>query len=406
MKIAIVSINFYPERIGIGKYNTDFVKSLIEKGHEVAVVTAPPHYPDWNISEGYKNSYQYERLFGAEVFRCPIYIPKKPGNLKRILHLVSFSLSSSYRLGKLLNKDYDLIFLVQPTLFCAPFVIGLGSLYKIKVSMHVQDFEIDAMLGLSNSKKAPYFIRLVKSLEKRIMKKFDFVSTISSSMERKLRDKGVDSGKIISFPNWSSSFLLKNRNSTKFRRKYSLNDDDFLVLYSGNMGRKQGLEIVLEAAEKLQDLEKVKIFMAGNGVHRDHLEKIRANLRLVNVKFIPLQDSELFNDMLNSADLHLVIQRNSIADVVMPSKLTNILAVGGHAIVTAHKETELGQLALRYPHIYRIVTPDSAKDLEDAIRLAANSTNRNKINQVAKDYADNYLDMGSIIDSFISKVKN
>lgn len=96
MKILVYGINYSPELTGIGKYTGEMVEWLAAQGHEVRVITAPPYYPQWQVGENY-SAWRYKREEGAAtVWRCPLYVPKQPSTLKRLLHLGSFAVSSFF----------------------------------------------------------------------------------------------------------------------------------------------------------------------------------------------------------------------------------------------------------------------------------------------------------------------
>src|SRR5262249_40405943 len=95
MKILLYSANFAPEPVGIGKYSGEMVNWLVANGHEVRVVAAPPYYPNWQLDKGYRwPLYRRQQLGGAVIWRAPLWVPRSPGGLKRILHLVSFAICS------------------------------------------------------------------------------------------------------------------------------------------------------------------------------------------------------------------------------------------------------------------------------------------------------------------------
>ncbi len=98
MKILVYGINYSPELTGIGKYTGEMVEWMASQGHDVRVITAPPYYPEWKVGERY-SSWRYRREEGAAtVWRCPLYVPKQPSTLKRLIHLGSFALSSFFPL--------------------------------------------------------------------------------------------------------------------------------------------------------------------------------------------------------------------------------------------------------------------------------------------------------------------
>ncbi|MCK4703844.1 MAG: colanic acid biosynthesis glycosyltransferase WcaI, partial [Gammaproteobacteria bacterium] len=120
MKIIIYSINYYPELIGIGKYNGEMAEWLADKGHEVSVITAPPYYPAWVVKSGYSRFwFKKEKLNQVNVIRCPLWVPSKPSGLKRILHLFSFAFTSfPVIFWYAIRHRPEIIFVVEPPIFC------------------------------------------------------------------------------------------------------------------------------------------------------------------------------------------------------------------------------------------------------------------------------------------------
>ena len=121
-----------------------------------------------------------------------------------------------------------------------------------------------------------------------------------------------------------------------------------------------------------------------------------------NIRFYPLQPYEDLPASLALADCHLVIQKAGVADAVLPSKLTNILSVGGQAVITAEKETEFGKLCIEYAGIAELVEPKSAQAIEAGIR---NVLEKPKHNRIAEEYAKNNLDKQAVLESFESQLE-
>ncbi|MFC3200254.1 WcaI family glycosyltransferase [Alteromonas oceani] len=404
MKFLLYSLNHYPELTGIGKYNGEMVSTLVEMSTDVSVLCAPPYYPEWKIKREYASfGYVTETSDDAVVYRCPLYVPSNVTTLKRLLHLFSFSVSSGLRLFSLFKLKPDLVFLVQPTFFCAPATLLYCKLTGAKSVMHIQDYELDAMLGLGmGGGKIANFLKKVESW---IMSKFDLVSTISYSMIDNARTKGVPDSKLLLFPNWADvSFVTPDTAYESFKERLGLEPADKVILYAGNMGKKQGLEIVLDAAESFKERPDLKFLMVGAGAHAEVLKGLAKQKQLTNMLFLPLQAWDDVPAMLAMADIHLVIQKKGAADAVLPSKLTNILAAGGQSIITAELCTELGQLAEKFPGIYDLIEPESAPALVEAInkQLANEETGHNL---VARSYAEENLDRNKIIDRFLHDVQ-
>ncbi len=413
MNFLLYSINYSPELTGIGKYNGDLVPELVKRGSDVAVLTAPPYYPEWKRHEDFTNGWTQKYDVGVRIYRCPLYVPLHVTTLKRLLHLCSFGVSSGLRLFTLLRLKPDCIFLVQPTLFCAPIALLYAKLVGAKTILHIQDFEVDAMFGLGmvgSSKKTDRCVkesRIKKSIracESWLMNRFDVVSSISYSMLDNVKNKGVADEKLLFFPNWSdTNFVAPDVDGSALRDAWGYKVSDKVILYSGNIGQKQGLEIVLEAAQAFSDESNVKFLIVGSGSYSGVLENQARSLGLQNLEFKPLQAWEDVPKILSMADVHLVVQRKGAADAVLPSKLTNILSAGGHALVTAEANTELGKISEKFPNIYTCVEPESTVSFVSGLKaiLALDTT---MPNMIARQYALDNLNVETVIDRFYASI--
>lgn len=403
MNILLYSLNFSPEKTGIGKYNAEFVDSLLNKGFDVSVVCAPPYYPEWKVKNGYSASKFVQETSGSlSVHRCPLYVPKNVTTVKRLLHLLSFSVTSAFKLLTLFRKSHDVLIVVQPTFFCVPISLLFCKLTRTRSILHIQDFELNAMLGLGMAKPG-FLTKLLYRIESFFMKKFDAVSTISFSMLDKASEKGVNDSQLLFFPNWADTeFVNPSVDGTCFKVRLGIPLSTKVVLYAGNIGKKQGLDLVLNAATFFLDQDVVFLFV-GDGAYANDLKRLSNEMGLKNCIFLPLQDWEDVPSMLSMADIHLVIQRRGAADSVLPSKVTNILSCGGNAIVTADGDTELGLLEKRFPGIYKLIEPENLEKLVEALKQQLSTTDVS-YNRIARNYSVSYLNKEKIIDDFMSSV--
>ncbi len=406
MKILVYGINYSPELTGIGKYTGEMVEWMASQGHEVRVITAPPYYPEWQVGKHY-SSWRYRREEGAAtVWRCPLYVPKQPSTLKRLIHLGSFALSSFFPLMAQRRWKPDRIIGVVPTLFCTPGMRLLGKLSGARTLLHIQDYEVDAMLGLgmAGKGKGGKVARLASAFERSGLHNVDYVSTISRSMMNKAQEKGVAAEKVIFFPNWSEVARFRDvapADVAALRAQLGLAEAHKIILYSGNIGEKQGLENVIDAAAALSD-KPWQFVIVGQGGGKARLEKMARERGLQNIQFFPLQSYDALPALLKMADCHLVVQKRGAADAVLPSKLTNILAVGGNALITAEAHTELGQLCTSLPGIAVCVEPESVPALVAGIEQALTMP---KENTVARDYAERTIEKENVLSQFIADIR-
>ncbi|WP_256360528.1 glycosyltransferase [Methylomonas koyamae] len=198
-------------------------------------------------------------------------------------------------------------------------------------------------------------------------------------------------------------FLKPGVDADLFRQRWDIPDTTRVVLYSGNMGKKQGLEIVLQAAKALESREDVLFLMVGAGAAETDLKQQAQQLQLANLRFYPLQKYEELPALMALADIHLVIQKKGAADAVLPSKLSTILAVGGQAVITAEDETELGLLCQKYQGIARCIEPEDSDVLADALKQMLESK-LDRYNPVAHQFALDNLEKVPVLSRLVERL--
>lgn len=401
MKILLYGINFAPELTGIGKYTGELAAWLAARGHDVRFVTAPPYYPAWAVSHGYSaRAYRTEVWQGATVFRCPLWVPRQAGGAKRLLHLGTFAVSSlPVLLAQVLWRP-QLVWVVEPALFCAPAAWGMARLCGAKAWLHVQDFEVDAAFGLGLL-KGQRIHNAVAAVERWLMRRFDVVSTISQRMHQRLLAKGVDAAKAKLMVNWvdMTQFAMPSPDGVEaYKSELNISPDVAVALYSGNMGDKQGLDILAKVARLclVETTPAIVFVFCGNGSGRANLVTMCQGLP--NVRFIDLQPTERLADLLGTATIHLLPQRADAADLVMPSKLTGMLASARPVVATAHPGTELANL-VQYCGL--VVPPDDAGAMADAVlALAADPALCERLGAAGFLYAQAHLDKEAVLQQF------
>ena len=203
MRILICGIHFHPELTGVGRYTGEMASYLSRVGHEVRVVTAPLYYPYWQVQPGFKGwQYRAEAWQGVRIFRTPLWVPRQPSGMNRLLHLFAFALFSLPVLVGQIGWKADLVLCVVPTLFMAPAALLIARLGGSTSWLHIQDFELDAALGLEMLPGRMVLGRLAQAFEHFAITRFDRVSTISKNMLDLAVAKGVKAGRTVLLPNW------------------------------------------------------------------------------------------------------------------------------------------------------------------------------------------------------------
>ena len=408
MRILINSINFYPELISTGKYTGEMAQWLAERGHEVRVVTSPPHYPTWRVFDEYSSwRFAKERWSPAagsgvlEIFRCPLWVPRMPRGWRRLPYLASFSLTSApVMLAQALWKPH-LVLQIEPTFFGSPQTL-LSAWFSGAVSwLHIQDFEVDVAFQLSDF-SSQRLRRWTHRIERRLMTKFARVSTISNRMIEKLCIKGVPLSRAVLFPNWVDTVAIHPLpGPSPLRQKLGIPTDTVVALYSGNMGLKQGLHTLVEVSRLLAARRDIYFVICGDGPYRKELMTMTQHSD--NVRFLPLQPADALNDLLNLGDIHLLPQLAGAADLVMPSKLTGIMASGRTVLATADEGSQIATVL----DGRGLICPSGDADAFAAALtfLAGNPELRRKLGEAARKYAVTHLSRDQVLLEFEHLIK-
>ncbi|MBT8265587.1 MAG: WcaI family glycosyltransferase [Bacteroidia bacterium] len=331
--ITFIGLNYAPEDTAIGLYSTQWVDFLNDNGFNVTVITAFPYYPQWKISEDYanKSTFYREERNGIKILRYKQYVPKSPSFLKRIIHLLDFTIGSFINLFKV--KKCDVVIAVVP--FTTSIFLGYIQKLRFKAPLwtHIQDFEFDAALQTGVGKKKNIFFSILFRIEKWVLSKSDMASTISQSMLQRLSEK--TKSKQFYLPNWIDEEQINPETSDQ--HEY-LTSDKMKILYSGNIGDKQDWEAFISFCHEI-DVEKYEVIIVGNGAKKDWVvEQLTA---LPHVSYYEPVAYEALSSLLCSADIHVLFQKPDVVDTVMPSKVLGMMASAKPSIIIGNENSEV-----------------------------------------------------------------
>ncbi|KKB11059.1 hypothetical protein VE25_14860 [Devosia geojensis] len=341
MKLLVLGLNYAPEKVGTGVYTAGMAEAIARVGHEVRVIAGKPYYPAWRLVEGHRAfTFDGDREAGVEITRVPHYIPASPTGPRRLAHHASFAVFSAFPLiWQALTWRPDVVMAIAPSLAAAPAARIAAGLCGARSWLHVQDFEVETAFATGLIKADGYLGVFARAFEKRVLTGFGTLSTISPQMCAKLAEKGVPSDRIVELRNWADTEGIRPlATPSRYRQEWGI-ATPHVALYSGNIANKQGIDIVVEAARRLAHRTDLTFVVCGEGSNRaDLTARVRG---LANFRVHDLQPRERLNDLLGLATIHLLPQLAGAADLVLPSKLANMLASGRPVVATAAPGTGL-----------------------------------------------------------------
>jgi colanic acid biosynthesis glycosyl transferase WcaI len=364
MRILLVGLNYAPEVVGIGPYTTELAEHFAVTGHEVSVLTSFPYYPHWRIDPAYrrKRPFLVERINGVRVVRSPILLPGAGhSTLRRILFDSSSAMTSlmaSAGIGAI-----EVVICVSPPLQLGVTAWLIARSRGARLVLHLQDLVPDAALsvGMMHDGKAVWLARL---LERFVYSRSDRITVISRGFLENLVAKGISTRKVRLLPNWVDTIKFTALSDPAVRATLGAKNGETLVLHTGNMGAKQGLETVVDAAAELAN-ENIVLTLVGDGSHRMQLEARALRLGLKNLRFVPLQDD--LPAVLAAADVLVLAQRGRVIDSVAPSKLLSYMASGKPVVAAVNELSEAGRV-VQMAGCGIVVPPEDPAALASAIR--------------------------------------
>ena len=369
MRVVVWGINYAPEITGIAPHNVALCEFLQRHGHDVEMVTTFAYYPAWRKrSEDRHKLFRTDRINDVPVHRCWHFVPARVSAWKRIVHEASFVLTSTMRI--LLLKRPDVYIIASPPLLLGTAAWFVGKLKRAPFVFHVQDLQPDAAVGLGML-KAGVFTRALYWLESFAYRHATRVSGISEEILDAFRRKGVPERKLILFPNavaLSGEAEIPERG--RFRTKHGFAPDEFLATYAGNLGVKQGLNLLLDAADLLRSEKALRIVIAGDGAAREMLEKEVSRRKLTNVSMLPLQFGIDYKELLIDADISLITQQSGSGNAFFPSKLLITLAYSSPVVTVADEGSALARVVAD-GHFGRNVVPGKPELLGKTLRELA-----------------------------------
>jgi colanic acid biosynthesis glycosyl transferase WcaI len=401
MRVVVWGINYAPEQTGIGPYNLSMCEFLAERGHTVHMVTGFEYYPVWKKrAEDAGRMFRDEDRGGVKVHRCWLYVPHKLRAWKRIVHELSFVITSFCRV--LILRRPDVFVIVSPPLLLGVAGAVAGFLKRRPFIFHVQDLQPDAAIRLGMLRVDRSLTRVLYGIEFIAYAAAARIASISPGILRMIREKGVTERKLIYFPNGVRCPGRLPR-AGLFRQRHHIPPAAFIVLYSGNLGAKQGLGVLIEAARFMHKRAaaepQILFVIAGAGAMREELATEVEKENLSNILLLPLQPEQAYHEMLVDADCCAITQQAGTGELFFPSKLLTALAFGKPVLSIADEKSDLA-LAVAEGGFGVNVQPGSSNSVVAALdRWAFKGANLERQSQRAREYGARF-EIREVLETF------
>lgn len=381
-RLLVVSTNYAPEVTGIGPYATQLAEHWAASGAVTDVLAGMPHYPAWRVDERYRGVWRREESRqGVTVHRRRHYVPPRQSALRRAVFEASVLVH-----GLLAPPPGrpDAVVSQMPSLAGGVLGARIARRHGVPHLPVVQDL-MGAAAAQSGIRGGGRAASAAGAAERYALRDAALVGVIHESFVPGVRALGVDAGRIRVVPNWSHvPGPSADRAATRARLGWP--EDTPVVLHSGNMGLKQGLDVLVGLARLAPH---VRVVLMGDGNQRAALRASAAGLP--NVDFLPPAGAAEFPDVLAAADVLAVTQRASVLDMSVPSKLTSYFVSGRPVVASVAAEGGTADEVRRSGAGVLVAPEDPAALLAAVRRLAEDPAASDALGAHGPDYVAHHL---------------
>lgn len=344
MKLTIITPHFHPDVAPTGQVVTRIVTELAARRHELHVVTSFPFYRHHRVEPPYRKAIvRHEDTPWGHVTRVnPWPTDDKLNLVKRALAFAGFSALSAM-VGARAGPTEGVLALSPPlTLGVSGWIVSRR--HRCPFVFNVQDVYPDVAIDLGML-TAPRLIAATRALERFCYARADAITVLSEDLKENISQKTGKPDDVRVIPNFVDTEAIKPAPAhNSYRREFGL-EDKTVVMYAGNVGLSQSLELVLDAAERLADRDDVRFVVNGQGAARGQLEQ--RGRALGNVRFVDLQPAARLPEVLAAGDIHLVPLKRGLARSSVPSKTYSILAAGRPLVASVDDASEVARIVER-----------------------------------------------------------
>lgn len=403
MEILVVDAYFYPELTAFSHLEEDLLKGIIDAGHSVTVICPTPSRGIDKATARKYSKIKSETLYGGKVTVKRFYVPRERRNpILRALRYILCNLKT-YSVAKKL-KNIDVVFTNSTPPIqgktCAKIARKLSKKYKRHVPFiyNLQDVFPDSLVNTGLTKKGSLIWKLGRKIEDKTYNGADKIIVISEDFKRNIMAKGVPENKIEVVYNWIDADKVKpiERAENKLFDEYCINRSDFLVVYAGNFGRAQGINVVINAAALLKDEEDIKFVLFGGGTEYEKIKGYAKSFGLKNIIINPLLSNDRVSEVYSLGDVGLITCKKGFGACSFPSKTWSIMACNSYIIASYDINSELADIIAK-SNCGQVVEPENADKLAKAILQI--KENNCKVN--GREYVEQFADTKVCVAKYV-----
>jgi colanic acid biosynthesis glycosyl transferase WcaI len=394
---VVVAPHFEPDVAPTGAVVTRVVSELARRGHRIEVVTSLPWYRDHRVEPGYDGRLvRYEDAPWGRITRVhPFPTSNKLDIGRRALSFAGFSVVSAVLGAR--GERVDGVLALSP-----PLTLGLTG-WSIAKARHapfvfnVQDVypDIAVELGVLTDGR---LVALARKLERFCYERADAVTVLSEDLRDNLADKMRDPNKVHVIPNFVDTEWIRPADRyNSYRKEYGLGDK-FVVMYAGNVGLSQSLDMFIDTAGGLAHEEGICFVINGQGAARAQLEQRARGLD--NLRFIDMQPSERLPEVLAAADVHVVPLKRGLARASVPSKTYSILAAARPVIASVDEGSEVARLVAQTRCGTAIAPGDAEAFAKSVQRLAESPDEARRMGESGRAFIETWASPSAVAESY------
>lgn len=396
---------FHPEQMASTHLDKDRYEAFAKTDFLMEVYTP---MPTRNVSDNVREKYkarQRERMYDGHmsVYRFSMFREGKNPILRCLRYILCFIKQFYFGLRA---KDIDIIYLVSTPPIQGILGCLLKKIKKVPFVYNLQDIFPDSLVGTGLAKEKGFLWKIGRAIENYTYRNADKIIAISEDFKKNLMNKGVPSEKISIVYNWvdDKSIIPVSKENNSLYDELDISKDKFNVVYAGNFGNAQNIDVTIAAAELLQDEVGIQFLLFGTGGMVDHYKQLVSNKGLTNIKFYPLQPIEKVSYVYSLGDLGIVACKKGLGKGAFPSKTWSIMATGTPVIANYDKDTDLERLIIEN-HIGVFSEAGDSKQMADGIMsMYRNPEICKEYGLNARKYIEKYVSTDISTNKYISEI--